>query len=257
MYFDTHTHLYLPEFGENLEEKSAAVNRALDAGVSMMIFPNVDCGTVAPLNALANIFPQNIRKAMGLHPTEIKEDWSDRLVEIIELIDQPNDYVSIGEVGIDLYWDKTFADQQMQALDAQVSKAAEKNLPLILHCREGLDQTLEVLSGHKSVEAVFHSFGGTEKDVDHVRRVGDFYFGINGVVTFKNANLGPAIEEISINRLLLETDSPYLTPVPYRGKRNESAYLPYISNKIADLLNVEIDFVAQQTYKNAEKLFKL
>ncbi len=195
--------------------------------------------------------------AMGLHPTEVKEDWRDVLSEIGDILGDGRKYVAVGEIGVDLYWDKTFVDAQMQVFEKQVNDAVRLGLPVIIHCREGLDQTLEVLRGIRDVRAVFHSFGGTERDVEAIRKTGDFYFGINGVVTFKNSGLREVLPAIGIDRILLETDSPYLSPVPYRGKRNESARIPLIAGHIASLLDMEVDTVADVTTANAEAMFDI
>ena len=254
-FVDTHTHLYLPEFAG---EHPDAVARAIGAGVDRMIFPNVDLSSVEPLTDLASRYPDNISMAMGLHPTEVKDDWRDVLFEIESVIGDGSRYVAVGEIGIDLYWDKTFVDAQMQVFERQVQKAVGLDLPVIIHCREGLDQTLEVLEGISGVKGVFHSFGGSERDVDALRRrAGDFYFGINGVVTFKNSKLRDTLPAIGLDRILLETDSPYLTPVPHRGKRNESAYIPLIAEHIASALNIEVSRVADATTANAETLFAI
>ena len=253
-FVDTHTHLYLPEFdGENPD----AVTRAIEAGVDRMIFPNVDLSSVGPLSGLASRYPGNVYMAMGLHPTEVKEDWRDVLSEIGDILGDGRKYVAVGEIGVDLYWDKTFVDAQMQVFEKQVNDAVRLGLPVIIHCREGLDQTLEVLRGIRDVRAVFHSFGGTERDVEAIRKTGDFYFGINGVVTFKNSGLREVLPAIGIDRILLETDSPYLSPVPYRGKRNGSARIPLIAGHIASLLDMEVDTVADVTTANAEAMFDI
>lgn len=256
-YIDTHTHLYLPNFNNDGESGDDAVRRAIEAGVDRMIFPNVDKTTVAPMLEMADRFPENIYVAMGLHPTEIGADWQDVLSDIESQFDGQRRFVAVGEIGIDLYWDKTYVDQQMQAFERQVARAKNSGLPVIIHCRDGLNQTLEVLQAFPDVKGVFHSFGGSEKDVDAVRRVGDFYFGINGIVTFKNSGLRNTLPEIGLDRILLETDSPYLAPVPNRGKRNESAYIPLIAGAVSDALQVELNNLAAITTHNAEQLFGL
>lgn len=254
---DTHTHLYLPEFDTDRENTSLpdAVTRAVNAGVSRMIFPNVDLTTVDPMHALAARYPETVSMAMGLHPTSVAESWKDDLDRTLGLIGDGSGYIAVGEVGIDLYWDKTFRDPQMQVFEEQARLAVSLGLPLIIHCREGLSETLEVLQGVRGATGVFHSFGGNAADINAVRRVGDFYFGINGIVTFKNSELGRHIPEIGLERLLLETDSPYLTPVPYRGKRNESAYLPHVAAKIAEILGITVSAIAENTTCNARCLF--
>lgn len=252
---DTHTHLYLPEFEEDGEV--SAVKRALDAGVEHLVFPNVDLNTVEPMTRLAAAFPNQISCAMGLHPTEIDDNWKENLNRIFEIIGSGNRYVAIGEVGIDLYWDKTYRDAQMLAFSLQAAKAVELGLPLIIHCRDGLDEVLEVLKDYPGVQAVFHSFGGTEADVDRIRALGDFYFGINGIVTFKNSKLRDVLPAIGIDRILLETDSPYLAPVPHRGKRNESAFIPHIAAHIAQSMEIPFATVDSTTTLNARNLFKI
>lgn len=252
---DTHTHLYLPEFG-SLDEQRATVARAIGAGVEKMIFPNVDFSTIAPMRTLAACFPSNIAMAMGLHPTEVNQGWRDAIAEVeTEHLAHEPEYIAVGEVGIDLYWDSTFEAEQMQAFDAQVALAKRLGVPVIIHCREGLDQVLEVLQGHKDVPAVFHSFGGTPTDVERIRRVGDYYFGINGIVTFKNSRLRDTLPEITAERILLETDAPYLAPVPHRGKRNESSYLPSTCAFIAQTLNLTSSTLSSITTTNAHTLF--
>lgn len=251
---DTHTHLYLPDFHEG---GAPAVRRALGAGVRQMVFPNVDLGTIAPMNALAAEFPGVVFTALGLHPTEVGDSWRDDLDVIAAGFAAGHRHGAVGEVGIDLYWDDTAREAQIKAFDAQVDMACRLDLPLIIHCRKGLAETLEVLSSHPGARAVFHSFGGTADDVEAVRRVGDFYFGINGIVTFKNSDLRRVLPEIGLDRMLLETDSPYLAPVPMRGRRNESAFLPYIAAHIAESLGCTVTDVDSATTAAARRLFGL
>lgn len=254
MLIDTHTHLYLEEFQPNPQD---VVTRAIEAGVEQMIFPNVDLSTIAPMQNLHNLFPENTFMAMGLHPTEIKDSWVEDLAKVkTEFNQNQNEYIAVGEIGIDLYWDKTYCDEQMQALEQQFNWATESNIPVIIHCREGLDEILEVLDGMSTKpQGVFHSFGGTNEDVDRIRKYGDFYFGINGIVTFKNSKLQDTLPAIGIDRILLETDAPYLAPVPHRGKRNESAYLIHTAAHIAQHLTLTAEDVAINTTNNAKKLF--
>ena len=253
--FDTHTHLYLPEFAE--DGSGSAVERAIAAGVKTMMLPNVDLTTIKPLKELHNLFPANTLMAMGFHPTEVNNDFGQALETISrEITSNPGLYSAVGEIGMDLYWDKTFRDEQMQAFDTQCRLALSLDLPVIIHCREALDETLEVIEGlPRMPQAVFHSFGGTKEDVERILSKGDFYFGINGIVTFKKSTLPQTLEAIPKGRLLLETDSPYLAPVPHRGKRNESAYITSTAAKVAEVLGLSTEEIADITTANAQRLF--
>lgn len=254
MIVDTHTHLYLPEF----ESPSAAVERAIDAGVGHMVFPNVDLSTIEPMLALHKLYPDNTSVAMGLHPTEVGDDWESVLARIESEFDSTCKFVAVGEIGIDLYWDKTYRLQQREVFRRQVNWAADRGLPVIIHCREGLDDVLDVLSSVERLPTgVFHSFGGSVADVERIRSIGDFYFGINGIVTFKNSSLRDVLPAIGIDRLLLETDSPYLAPVPHRGKRNESAFIVHTAAYVANVLCLSLQDVHDITTANASSLFNL
>lgn len=254
--FDTHTHLYLPEFDSD-GGGDAAVRRAVEAGVEAMLMPNVDLGTIAPLRALQERNPGRIYTAMGLHPTEVGAAWRDDVAAALDAL-RPDDR-AIGEVGMDLYWDRTYCDEQMQALELQAQRAVELDLPLVIHCREALDETLEVLRGVRGARGVMHSFGGTEEDVDKVRRElgDDWYFGINGIVTFKNCRVADTLPAITAARLLLETDSPYLAPVPHRGKRNESAYIAHTARRAAEALGIPAAALADTTFDNACRFLRI
>ncbi len=252
MIIDTHTHLYLDEFQPTPED---AVRRAIDAGVEKMIFPNVDLSTIEPMKRLQAAFPSNVAMAMGLHPTEVGDNWEADLNAIYNELCNGN-YVAIGEIGIDLYWDKTYRNEQLEVFARQVKWATDCNLPIIIHCREGLDEILDVLDrAEKMLRGVFHSFGGTVDDVEKIRCRGDFYFGINGIVTFKNSKLRDVLPAIGLNRILLETDSPYLAPVPHRGRRNESAYIVHTAAYVANVLGIDIKEVETVTTTSACELF--
>lgn len=236
----------------------AAVQRAIDAGVEMMLLPNVDCDSIEPIKTLHALCPDSTAMAMGLHPTEVKESWRDDLDRILaELNSAPAAYKAIGEAGVDLYWDKQYENLQMQVFDRQLAEASRLGLPVIIHCREALPQTLEVLQGHPGVSAVFHSFGGSNADVDMIRRYGDYYFGINGIVTFKNSKLRETLPHIGPDRLLTETDAPFLAPTPHRGKRNESSLMPLILNTMAEALGIAPDEFDSLSTANAKHLFNL
>lgn len=248
---DTHTHPYYSEDAEGF------VRRAIDAGVTTMVMPNVDLKSVNAMQRLRKAFPENLYMAMGLHPTEVKEDADVVLEELLKELGNGDDYVAVGEVGIDLYWDKTFREKQMQIFEKQLQIAQKLGLPTIIHCREALDETLEVLQGNSRQKAVFHSFGGTRDDVERIMSLGEnFYFGINGIVTFKNSGLKDVIPAIPSERILLETDSPYLAPVPFRGKTNESAYLTHIAQAVASACGCSLEEIARKTQANAKNFFR-
>lgn len=248
--FDTHTHLYLPEFDAD-GGGEAAVGRAVEAGVAAMLMPNVDLSTIGPLRRLQEACPGRVYVAMGLHPTEVGESWRDDVDVALSALRHGD--AAVGEVGIDLYRDKTFRGQQMQALEVQAIRAVELNLPLVIHCREALPETLEVLEGVRGARGVMHSFGGSAGDVDEVRRrLGDdWYFGINGIVTFRNCRVADALPAIGIDRLLLETDSPYLAPVPHRGKRNESAFIIHTAARVAAAMDMPVEELCERTFVNS------
>lgn len=256
MFIDTHTHLYLDEF---LPTPADAVDRAIAAGVEKMIFPNVDLTTIEPMKRLQSQFPANVSMAMGLHPTEVKDTWKKDLDVVEKELNSIVAYVAVGEVGIDLYWDKTFIKEQKEVFDIQMQWACQKNLPVIIHCREGLDEILDVMDSRKEnlPMCIFHSFGGDNEDVERIRHRGDFYFGINGIVTFKNSKLKDVLSTISIDRILLETDAPYLAPVPHRGKRNESAYIIHTAAYIASAMGLTLQEVETRTTLNAKTVFNL
>ena len=251
---DTHTHIYMPEFDADRDE---VVQRAVAAGVSMLILPNVDEESLTPLQETLARYPHRCRAAMGLHPTSVTTDYLQQLETIRRRFDTYK-YCAVGEIGIDLYWDKTYCKEQCEAFAIQIGWAQQMELPIIIHCREAFDETLQTLGRypHSSIRGVFHSFTGTPEQVLRVRRdVGDFYFGINGIVTFKNAHLEELVKTVGLDRILLETDAPYLAPVPHRGRRNEPAYVPYMAARIADILGVDVETVDAVTTANAHTLF--
>lgn len=255
-FIDTHTHLYLDDFSD---DANAAVARAQEEGVNRMIFPNVGLDTIEPMKRLHSQNPESTFMAMGLHPTEITTDWEATLDEIRKELFSSNEYHAVGEIGMDLYWDATFERQQMLAFDRQLTWAEQLNLSVIIHCRNAMPQTLEVLEAHRNLQCVFHCFGGSADDIREIRnRIGDHpYFGIGGIVTFKNSSLRQLLPEITSSKILLETDSPYLAPVPHRGKRNESSYIPFIAETAANALQVPNDELARITTASAASFFKL
>lgn len=266
---DTHTHLYLSDFNTDGDSPRAAVDRAVEAGVDTLVMPNVDLSTIPLLKQLANERPETVRMAMGLHPTEVTADWRSHVDTIeAELTGADADrYVAIGEIGMDLYWDKSMRLQQMEAFDRQARLGAQLGLPIIIHCREALNDTLQVIESLPTPPPaiVMHCFGGTADDVVEIRRraaaVPEIFFGIGGIVTFKKSTLPEVLPAIGIDNIVLETDSPYLAPVPYRGRRNESSYLPAIAAKIGSILFPGLPateataLVAETTTAAARRLF--
>lgn len=252
---DTHSHIYSAEFDD---DRDLVVQRAVNAGVTHIILPNENLDSVQRLLDTAASYPHNVSLALGLHPEEVHDDWADVLIRMEPLLDE-HAWVAIGEVGIDLYWDKTFRHQQMQALDRQLSWCCDRKLPFIVHCREALDEVLDVLrqfSGQMP-QGVFHCFTGTASDVERIRQVGDFYFGIGGVLTFKKSTLPQVLPVIGLDRIVLETDAPYMAPVPHRGKRNESAYVAAVAQCMAQVLGITLDKVDRMTTATARQLFNL
>ena len=223
-----------------------------------IILPNENLESVPRLAALHEKYPDYISMTLGLHPEDVHDDYLDVLGKMRPMLDRYS-IVAIGEIGIDLYWDKTWREQQHHALDIQLHWCHEMGVPFIIHCREALDDILDVID-HLDCPVppgVFHCFAEMPADVERVRRRGDFYFGVNGVVTFKKSTVPQLLPAIGLDRLLLETDAPYLTPVPHRGKRNESAYIPHINDFIAKQLGVTPEEVSTATDRNAATLFNL
>lgn len=252
---DTHTHPYLPEFADG---GAKAVEQALKSGVSHMVMPNVDAVTVGPMIALHYRYPEQTSIALGLHPTEVDGNWQE-FVSSMEPLLANGGFAAVGEIGVDLYWDRSKRDDQIAAFRAQLELADRFGLPVIIHCREAIDEVLDAIYDiQPRVPLIFHSFTGTPEDVMKIRQVCDPMFGINGVVTYKSAQpLRDALFEIGLDRIVLETDAPYLAPVPERGKRNEPAFVAYVCDKIAEVLNVPFEEVEAATDYNAKQAFGL
>jgi len=251
---DTHSHIYSEEFDT---DRAETIQRAKKAGVTHIILPNVDSETLPQMLALEAEYPDFCYAAIGLHPTSVKENYREELALIKTELDSRN-WIAIGEIGLDLYWDKTFLAEQIIAFQQQIDWALEYNLPVIIHVRDSFDETMEALAPYKNsdLKGVFHSFTGTTEEAREIIDFGGFMFGINGIVTFKNSGLAAVVEEIDLKHILLETDSPYLTPAPHRGKRNESAYIQLVSKKLAEIYNLSEDQINEQTTQNAKSLFE-
>lgn len=252
---DTHSHIYCDAFDD---DRALVVERSQQAGVSHLILPNENLASVPLLKDLHALYPAYTSMAIGLHPEEVKPNYREELDAMRAMLDS-GEFIAVGEIGMDLYWDKTYRAEQMEALKIQLEWCQEKDLPFIMHCRDGMDEVLEVLDSLKGdmPRGVFHCFGGDEHDIERLRERGDFYYGIGGVVTFKKSKLPQLLPIIGLDRILLETDAPYMAPVPMRGKRNESSYIPYINNHIAQVLGTTPEEVSRVTDVNAKTLFNL
>lgn len=250
---DTHTHLFSEEFKDDI---NTVIERAIEAGVQKMYLPNVDIETIEAMEILAKNYPENCFAMMGLHPCSVKENFENDL-KLIEAKLSANTYFGIGETGIDLFWDKTFEKEQKISLHKHCKWAKQYNLPIILHTREAFNETYEVIKteNNEKLKGIFHCFSGTMEEAEKVIELGNFYLGIGGVITFKNSKLPEVIEAIDLKHIVLETDSPYLAPMPFRGKRNESAYLIQVAQKIADIKRMSLSDLTKITTENAQKLF--
>jgi len=249
---DTHTHLY---YETDIEKRDAMIQRCLEKGISRLFLPNVDVSSVSQVFGLVDAFPANCFAMMGLHPCDVKAGWEHELDLIIAAKANRKIY-AIGEIGIDLYWDKTTLPEQQKAFKKQIQWAKELDLPINIHCRDAFDEVYAILveENDDKLRGIFHCFGGTLEQAEKVIALG-FYLGIGGVVTYKNAGLDKIVAQIDLNHIVLETDSPYLTPVPHRGKPNESSYLVYIAQKIADLHQISLEELATITTENSFKVF--
>ena len=253
---DTHSHLFVEEFNEDLPE---VIRRAQEAGVTHVFMPNIDDTTVEDMLRVCADYPGYCYPMLGFHPTSVDGDVMHKVRQMKERLVQGHPYIAIGEVGLDLYWDKTWLKEQEAVLDEQIQWALEWDLPLVIHCREAFPELFRVLSPYKDtvLRGVFHSFTGTAEEAVKLMTYPHFMVGINGVVTFKKSSLTEALKEVPLERLVLETDSPYLAPVPFRGKRNESAYVGRVAARLAELYGTEIGSVERKTAENALKVFKI
>ncbi len=249
---DTHTHLYLKEFASDIDE---VISRAMAEGVAKFFLPAIDSTETVAMFELENRFPGRCMAMIGLHPCSVKSDYTHELDKVNALLEKRK-FAAIGEAGLDFYWDTSFRAEQYESLEIQAGWALQYSLPLVLHTRNALQETIDVVKKYagQGLSGIFHCFGGTLEQANAVIDLG-FYLGIGGVITYKNSGLANVIKEVSLEHIVLETDAPYLTPVPFRGKRNESSYLKYIVQKIAEIKKMSSEEVAEQTSKNAEKIF--
>lgn len=250
---DTHSHIYSEEFDT---DRAEIILRAREAGIDHIILPNCDSSTLMPMLTLEAEYPDFCHPAIGLHPTSIKENYETELALVKSELERRS-WIAVGEIGIDLYWDKTFLTEQIRAFQLQIDWALEYNLPVIIHVRDSFRQTMNALEPYKNsgLNGVFHSFTGTIAEAQEIIDFGGFMLGINGIITFKNSGLATVVQQIDLKHILLETDSPYLTPTPHRGKRNESSYVLLVAKKLAEVYNCTVEEITTQTTLNVCLLF--
>ena len=253
---DTHSHIFEPDFADDLPE---IIARAKEIGVEKIFMPNIDDTSVDAMLGVCRQYPGYCFPMLGFHPTSVDADAMPKVKEMKKRLTEGHPYIAIGEVGLDLYWDKTYIKEQQMVLEEQIQWALEWELPLVIHCREAFPELFDVLKPYKETKltGVFHSFTGTVNEAMELLDYSRFMVGINGVVTFKKSTLPEALKVLPLERLVLETDSPYLAPVPFRGRRNESSYVKRVAVKLAELYGVEIGEVERQTTANALKVFKI
>ena len=253
MFLDTHAHLYSAKFSE---DRDAMLQRAIDAGVEGFYLPNIDVASIEGMLALSDQYPERVFPMMGLHPCDVKADFREQLATIEQWLDR-REFCAVGEIGIDLYWDKTYVDQQIEAFRTQCGWAVRRQLPICIHSRESIDlisELLEEMPPEERPTGVFHCFTGTLLQAERILNLG-FKMGLGGVLTFKNSGLDKVAVDLPLDALILETDAPYLAPTPHRGKRNESAYIPLVAQKLAEIKGISVEEVARVTTANGFELF--
>ncbi len=252
---DTHAHLYADEFKEDLPK---VIFRAKQAGVAKVLLPNIDAESVEPLKNTFNKYPDFFIPMMGLHPTSVSENWQPQLETIKEELNS-YEYKAIGEIGLDFYWDLTYKEQQIKVFETQLRWSKEKKIPVSMHSRNAIPAVVASIKkiGSDSLSGVFHSFGGSSDELNEILSLETFYVGINGVVTFKNSALAEVLKNCPVEKIVVETDAPYLAPVPYRGKRNEVVYLKEILAKLAEIFSIKVEDLAKITTENTLRLFNI
>lgn len=251
---DTHVHLYSEEFQADFH---SVISKAKENGVEKMLMPNVDIHSIEKMNEIAKTYPGLCFPMIGLHPCYVKEDFQIQLEDMKAELDSGK-YIGVGEIGLDLYWDKTFYEEQKISFETQLKWAIEKKLPVSIHSRSATREALEIIKqlSDKQLMGVFHCFSGTLEEAKEITKLG-LYLGIGGVITFKNGGLDKILSEIPLKNIILETDAPYLAPIPFRGKRNESSYLTFVAKKVAEIFNLSTEEVGRITSENAFSLFSL
>jgi TatD DNase family protein len=252
---DTHSHIYAEEFDDDIDD---VILRAKEAGVEKVLLPNVDVSSLNGLDAICKRYPDYCIPMMGLHPTSVGDDWQSQLDIIKNQLSQQT-YIAIGEIGIDLYWDKTYEKEQKTVFEEQLRWSIEYNLPVAIHSRDAIQDCISCIKnvGAKNLRGVFHSFGGIKDELNAILSLKNFMLGINGVVTFKNSTLSEVLKYTDISNIIIETDAPYLAPVPYRGKRNEPSYTLKVVEKLAEIYNTDSEKIGEITTENAKKLFRI
>ena len=255
-FIDTHTHLFASEFDNDI---GIVIKNALDNGISKMLLPNIDSTTTTKMLQLCDRHPNNCYPMIGLHPCSVKKDNLEKEISHVEQMLSQNKFIAVGEIGLDLYWDKSTLDLQKIAFESQIELAKKYQLPIVIHVRDSFDEAIEIVErlNDYNLSGVFHCFTGNLEEAQRIINLKNFYLGIGGVVTFKNGGINKIINQVSLDRIILETDSPYLSPTPFRGTRNESKYLLNIAHKMAELYNIDIEDIAKKTTKNAIDLFHL
>ena len=249
---DTHTHIYSEAFEE---DRDAMMQRAIEEGVTRFFVPAIDSSYTSAMHEIQSKYPKHVYLMMGLHPTHVKENYKKELAHVREQL-SAHQFVAIGEIGIDLYWDKTFIKEQTEAFRTQIQWAKERNLPIVIHCRDAFDEVFEVLESEKDskLRGIFHCFTGTLEQANRAIAC-QMKLGIGGVVTFKNGKINTFLSQIDLQHIVLETDAPYLAPVPFRGKRNESAYILRVIEKVAEVYRTSASDIIQRTTQNSQTVF--
>ncbi len=252
---DTHSHIYLEEFDK---DRAEVIANAQSLGLKKVLLPNVDASTIDRMHETEKAYPDLCLSMMGVHPTSIKENYQEELVVARQYLDKRK-YIAVGEIGIDLYWDKTFRHEQMLAFEEQIIWAKELDIPVVIHCRDAFPEVFEVVEKQldSQLRGVFHSFTGEEKEAQRILEYESFMMGINGVVTFKNTHLRETLLKVPVEKIVLETDAPYLAPVPHRGKRNEPSYVKKVAETLVQVYKTDLDHIIAHTSDNAARLFNL
>ena len=253
---DTHTHLFASEFDTDIKE---VIKNSIKSGVNKMLLPNIDSSTTNQMLSLAQMYPENCFPMMGLHPCSVKKENVEFELEHVEKMLTKHNFIAVGEIGIDLYWEQSNLGYQKYAFETQINFAKELNLPIVIHTRNSFEEAIKIVEklNDNKLSGVFHCFSGDIKEAERIIALENFYLGIGGVVTFKNGGVDKFVNQIDLDHILLETDSPYLAPTPFRGKRNESKYITKVAEKLSEIYGVSKERISETTTSNAYKLFKL